>query len=319
MALAQGSEILVCLRASAGGPLAPRLALKRPREVVRVALGRAPTEFLRMLPLLFPLCGTAHAVAGLRGIEAAASIRVDPAHERARRLVCLADALAAHAWRSAFDWGALLGEAPRPHPVAAARRVAEGLARAMYPDGDLLAHGGGRLAPAPGFAAQWGAVFRAAITDLALDERLAALRRAMPGALAGADPAWMPRLQTRFRVAAAQARSDAEALLAALAGVGEAAAPAAQQPVALPDGEGEGRVDTARGELRYRVALRDGLVVDCALEAPIDRVFGDGGEAGRWLAELDCAARPAAAARWIVAALDPCAAVRIEEVEPADA
>jgi hypothetical protein len=318
MSVALGSEILVCLRASAGGRLAPRLSLKRPRDVVRVALGRAPLDFVRMLPLLFPLCGTAHAVAGLRAIEAATSSAVAAPHEQARRLVCLADAVAAHAWRSAFDWGALLGEAPRPLPVAAARRAAEGLARALYPDGDLLAAGGGRLAPAPGFSAHWVAVYRALIADLALDARLAALRRAMPGALAGADPAWMPRLQTRFRVAAAQARADAEALLAALAMV-DGGAPPAPQPEPLPDGEGEGRVDTARGELRYRVALRGGLVVDCALEAPIDRVFGEGGEAGRWLAELDRAARPAAAARWIVAALDPCAAVRIEEVEPHDA
>lgn len=319
MPLALGSEIRVCLRASAGAPLAPRLALKRPREVVRVALGRPPVEFLRMLPLLFPLCGTAHAVAGLRAIEAAASLAVSAAHEQARRAVCLADALAAHAWRSAFDWGALLGESPRPMPVAAARRAADGLARALYPDGDLLAPGGGRLAPAAGFATHWIAVFRAVIAELALDERLAALRRAMPGALAGADPAWMPRLQTRFRVAAAQARSDAEALLSVLAAIDAADAPAAPPSGPLPDGAGEGRVDTARGELRYRLVLRGARVAECSLEAPIDRVFGDGGEAARWLAELDRAARPAAAARWIVAALDPCAAVRIEEVEDVDA
>jgi hypothetical protein len=316
---AQGSEIVVRLRPADGAALAPRLRLSRPREVVQVALGRAPTDFLRMLPLLFPLCGTAHAVAGLRAVEAAAGVSPAPAHEQARRLVCLADAVAAHAWRSTFDWDALLGEPPRPLSVAAARRATEGVGRALYPDGDLLAPGGGRLAPVAGFATYWTPVFRAIAAELGLDRRLAALQGTVPAALAGADPGWIPRLCDRFHVAAAQAQADVDALLAALPAIDGTTAPVASLPASVADGEGEGRADTARGELRYRVALRGGLVVDCALEAPIDRVFGEGGEAGHWLATLDRATRPEAAVRWVVAALDPCAPLRIEDPEAADA
>lgn len=316
--VARGSEIVVHLRYRAGGPVLARLALQRPREVVRVALGRPPREFLRVLPLLFPLCGTAHAVAGVRAIEAAAGLEPGPAQQLARRAVCLADALAAHAWRSEFDWPALAGEAGQPLRVAAARRATDGLVRALYPDGDLLTPGGGRLAPARGFAVHWTTTLREVVAALDLDRHLARLRRAMPAAMAGADPGWMPRLQTRFRVTAAQARADAEGLLGSLPAL-EGAGTAAAGEVPMRDGEGEGRVDTARGELRYRVALRQGRVVDCTLEAPIDRVFGVGGEAERWLAALDRAARPQAAARWIVAALDPCAPLRVEEEALADA
>jgi hypothetical protein len=316
---AQGSEIVVRLRESVGGPLAPRLSLNRPREVVRVALGRAPRDFLRMLSLLFPLCGTAHALAGLRAVEAAAGLVPAPAHEQARDLVCLADAIAAHAWRGAFDWCALLGEPARPLQVAAARRATEGIARALYPDGDLLAPGGGRLAPLSGLAAYWDPVFRASASGLELDQRLVALRSALPAALAGAGAAWIPRIQTWFEVAAVQARADIDAACAALPALEGSSAVAAMQPAMLADGEGEGRTHTARGELHYRVVLHAGLVVDCTLEAPIDRVFGAGGEACRWVAQLDRAARPEAAVRWVVAALDPCAPLRIEDTETAHA
>jgi hypothetical protein len=316
---AQGSEIVVRLRPARGAALAPRLLLKRPREVVRVALGRAPSDFLRMLSLLFPLCGTAHAVAGLRAVEAAAGVSPAPAHEQARRLVCLADAVAAHAWRCAFDWDSLLGEAPHLLPVAAARRATEGLGHALYPDRDLLSPGGGRLAPVAGLATHWTRVFRDIAVELALERRLAALHGAVPAALAGADPVWIPQLRRGFHVAAAQAQADVDALLAALPAIEGASAPPASLPSAVADGEGEGRADTARGELRYRVVLRGGLVADCALEAPIDRVFGAGGEAHRWLAALDRATHPEVAVRWLVAALDPCAPLRIEDPETADA
>lgn len=314
-----GSEIVVRLRINVGGPLAPSVWLRRPRDAVRVALERPPQDFLRLLPLLFPLCGTAHAVAGLRALEAAACIVAAQPHEQARRLLCLADALAAHAWRSEFDWTALVGATGRPLRVAAARRATAALARELYPDGDCMAPGGGRLAPTAGFASAWSATFRDIAAGLELDQHLAALRRAMAAALAGADPAWMVRLQSRFRVVAAQAVADAEALVNGLAALAGAAAGAGRVDAPLRDGEGEGCVDTARGELRYRVALRGGLVVDCSLDAPIDRVFGDGGEASRWLANLDCAARPEAAVRWVVAALDPCAPLRIEAMETIDA
>ncbi|MCE3001554.1 MAG: hypothetical protein LW860_02460 [Xanthomonadaceae bacterium] len=316
--VARGSEIVVRLRGQAGAALSPSLELYRPREVVRVALGRPPREFLRILPLLFPLCGTAHAVAALRAIEDAGAVQVSPMQQLARRVVCLADALAAHAWRAEFDWPALSGDAGHPLRVAAARRATDGLVRALYPDADLLTPGGGRLAPAPGFAAHWSAALRDVSAALELDRHLASLQRAMPAAMAGADPGWLSRLQTRFRVVAAQARADAHALLGSLPALDGAQAPASPT-VALDDGIGEGRVDTARGELAYRVVLRQGRVVDCALEAPIDRVFGTAGEAAGWLAALDRAARPQAAARWVVAALDPCAPVRVEQEALADA
>ena len=314
----EGSEVVVRLRHRRGELLSADLSLRRPLAVVEVALGRTPADFLRLLGLLFPLCGAAHAIAALRGIEAAAGIVPDPAHEAARRAIALADALAAHAWRSEFDWAPLAGGEPRPATVAAARRATESLQRALYPDGDALRPGGGRLAPGAALAAEWGPVFARIAASLQLEERLAAIRSGMASALVGADPAWMARLQTRFRVAAAHAQADAQALPAALASLAGCSAMPASGPAAAA-GEGEGAVETARGVLRWRVELRGGQVVGGLPEAPIDRVFGPGGEAQRWLSELRHAARPAEAARWVLSALDPCAPLRIEAREAGDA
>jgi hypothetical protein len=271
-----------------------------------------------MLGLLFPLCGAAHAIAALRAIEAAAGIVPDPAHEAARRAIALADALAAHAWRGEFDWASLAGAEARPATVAAARRATESLQLALYPDGDALRPGGGRLAPPPSLAAEWSPVFARISASLRLDERLAAIRSGMAAALLGADPAWLARVQTRFRVAAAHAQADAAAMSAALASLAGAQAAPGSTPAAAA-GVGEGTVETARGALRWSVDLRGGQVVAGRPEAPIDRVFGPGGEAQAWLGELRHAARPAEAARWILSALDPCAPLRIEAEESRDA
>jgi len=70
-------------------------------------------------------------VAALRAIEDAGAVQVSPMQQLARRVVCLADALAAHAWRAEFDWPALSGDAGHPLRVAAARRATDGLVRAL--------------------------------------------------------------------------------------------------------------------------------------------------------------------------------------------
>lgn len=318
VAAVEGSEVVVRLRHRHGEVLSADLTLHRPLAVVSVALGRTPADFLRMLGLLFPLCGAAHAIAALRAIESAAGIAPDPAHEAARRAIALADALAAHAWRSEFDWAPLAGVEPRPATVAAARRATESLQRALYPDGDALRPGGGRLAAPAALAAEWAPVFARISTSLRLDERLAGVRSGMAAAMVGADPAWLARLQTRFRVAAAHAQADAAAIADALVSLSGIDAPPCGTPAAAA-GAGEGVVETARGALRWQVELRGGQVVAGHPEAPIDRVFGRGGEARAWLGELRHAARPAEAARWLLSALDPCAPLRIEAEEVRDA
>jgi hypothetical protein len=311
----------ILVRVQHDGPriLACGLQFKRPLEVVRVALGRAPSDFLRMLPMIFPLCGMAHAVAALRAVESAAGIVPDAAHEAARDLIALADAAAAHVWRLSLDWTVLAGLAPDPAPVAAARRAAESCQRALYPAGDWLRPGGGGLAAQPAALDAARQAFGAIFAQLELQRTLIDLRGALALALAGASPEWVPRLHGCLRVIGARMAGDFVQLLHGLVAQREARAPAGPAMLVLGDGSGSGECATARGPLRYSAELRNGVVIACAVDAPAERAFGPGGEASRWLASLTQAARPELAARWVVAALDPCAPVRVEACEVADA
>lgn len=308
------------MRLEHAGPriVAASLGLFRPLAVVRVALGRTPEGFLHLLPMLFPLCGMAHGVAALRAIERALELEVPATQERARDTLCLLDALAAHAWRAALDWPALSGARAEPFKVAAARRAAEATVRALYPDGDWLRPGGGRLAPDTAAIAELLPRIRAIGDGMALDQRLVELRTGLAAAFAGASPEWVPALHTRFRVTAAQARHDAQAAVDALTAQGQVT-PVAPMPMVVADGSGRGTASTARGPLAYEVALRGGRVQECRIDAPIDRAFGPGCEAERLLAGIGSVARPTIAARWLVAALDPCAPVTVEARERVDA
>lgn len=83
------------------------LKLERPLQVLAGLHGKRPADCLRLLPLLFPLCGTAHASAALQAIEAAASVVPEPVHALARSALAMAVRLAAEVWRTCIDWALL--------------------------------------------------------------------------------------------------------------------------------------------------------------------------------------------------------------------
>jgi hypothetical protein len=109
--------------------------------------GRTPAEVLGLLPTLFALCGTAQGLTGLAAMETAAGLTIAPATLAARRLLVLAETVSEHGLSLTRDWPILHGTAP---DLAAARRfkLSMGSLRDhLYPDGDALTPGGGRLAP----------------------------------------------------------------------------------------------------------------------------------------------------------------------------
>jgi coenzyme F420-reducing hydrogenase alpha subunit len=117
----------------ARGRLEPqRLVNTRPAQVARALAGSALDEVPRLLALLLPVCGQAHAVAGLGAIETALGIAVSPAQAAARRVLVLAEQASALAWRTLVDWAALLDEPARPRPLAELRRLRSELTAALY-------------------------------------------------------------------------------------------------------------------------------------------------------------------------------------------
>lgn len=107
---------------SNGRLIAKRLVTTRSHAVADILIGHPVDGIPQILSQLFPLCGTAHAAAGLAAIETALAIEVSPAQRAFRDLMLLAEHGAALAWRILMDWPPLLGEPPNTRACADVRR-----------------------------------------------------------------------------------------------------------------------------------------------------------------------------------------------------
>jgi hypothetical protein len=299
-----------------------RVACERP-VVAAVLRGRAADEAVRLVPLLFALCGRAQgrasalALAAARGEELAAHI--DPAIQH--------EALREHLWRWLIDLPTLLGAvAMRDEFVAATGWLASGrrdelrtvltgagieaLRRQLAeledppdPQPRLLPELDARrsLAAWPsldpdfcrlphwqGAAAETGAIAR---------------RQGRPGKAATAFAArWLARLEELHDWAAGIER---------VGGCGTASAATGAS------GSGRALVETARGLLMHEIVLDGARIADYFIVAPTEWNFHPQGPLAGWLTGRDCGDREALhgfAAR-AVAALDPCVRSEIQITE----
>ena len=297
------------LRANDGHIRDVGLQVRRPNAAAMLC-GRAADAVVRLLPLLYSICGAAQGVAAQLALDAARGRPRAPAIDAA----VLAEARREHLWRLLLDWPRALG---------------------LPPQEALLVEGRRRL-QAAGFAA-W-----AAALDESCDRVEAALRAApqprtsavgmLPPLTAEESLAHWPRLTAAF--AAAPTLGAAPAETGALARHGELAA--AQPLLArfrarradLADGTGLGRtsaasvatgvgraaVETARGLLLHEIALDGARVAAYTIVAPTEWNFHPDGVLRAW---LDGAAAPTPAAMNTLAsraalALDPCVRIEID-------
>jgi len=105
-----------------GRLIAKNLATSR-ASIVEHLVTQPVVNVPRLLSQLFPLCGMAHAAAGLQAIEAALQIQVSPMQRRFRELMLLAEHGAALGWRITMDWPLLLGEPADTRACAEIRRA----------------------------------------------------------------------------------------------------------------------------------------------------------------------------------------------------
>jgi len=126
---------------------AARVAVQRPTSAAGALAGRTVAEALRLVPLLYSICGTAQGVAAVEACEAALGRPSAAPHHAARALLVLGETASSHAWQACMDWPRLLGEAPRPQDLAPLRAAATALAPALYPRRDAITPGGGALRP----------------------------------------------------------------------------------------------------------------------------------------------------------------------------
>ncbi|MBP2315961.1 nickel-dependent hydrogenase large subunit [Azospirillum soli] len=147
MTTAGGLEGSISVRLSVadGQVRAADVRVRRP-NAARALVGRMPDEAVRLVPLLFSLCGTAQALAATEALEEALGINAAP-HAAARALLVLAETTESHAWQALIEWPKRLGKEPQPRALAVLRAATAGIPKALYPARDGLRPGGGVLRP----------------------------------------------------------------------------------------------------------------------------------------------------------------------------
>jgi len=311
--------VRLSLRSDGGRISEVRVASDRP-AVAPYLRGRQADDAVRLVPLLFALCGQAQgraaalALAAARGMEYAPQF--DPAIQR--------EAMREHLWRWLLDLPVQLGElAMREEFVAAAGWIGSGrrdelagllddarieaLRRRLAEIEDARAPAP-RLLPALDARASVDAWPRLDADFCRLPHwrgaaaETGAIARRQDGAGA-ATPAfaarWLARLEELRDWAAGSAR----------VGAGGTAS-------AAPLGAGRGRalVETARGLLMHEIALDGERIADYFIVAPTEWNFHPQGPLTGWLMGRDANDREAfqAFAARAVAALDPCVRWELE-------
>lgn len=303
-----------CLRlglVTAGGRVgAVEIAADRPQPSLALR-GRQANEAVRLVPLLFALCGKAQGRAAELALAAARGHVTPPSVDPA----VAAEAMREHLWRWLLDLPPLLGVDPLKSEFAAAlgwvaREQRDRLAELLAdPRIEALT----RRLEAIAFAAATAAPSLPpldAVQSLQCWPRLDAAFARRPhwqgaaaetGALARRRGDTGPALAARWKARLAEVEDWAGER--AKVGAGGTAS-------ALPVAPGVGRalVETARGLLMHEIALDGERIADYVIVAPTEWNFHPQGTLAGWLAGADAADRAALRARvaLAVATLDPC-------------
>jgi len=100
----------------------------------RVFVGKGVEEALSLLPLIFSVCGTAQACAGVRACEQALGLSPGPDTEQLREALVGLETLQQHLWHLMLRWPAFLGEPPLEEAMIGARRLLGARRRQLSPD-----------------------------------------------------------------------------------------------------------------------------------------------------------------------------------------
>ena len=114
----------------------------RPVHASRVFHGKPVAESQKLLPMLFSVCGTAQACAGVRACEQALGVRASPRIEGLRDALVNMETLREHLWRILLDWPSLTGAAADEAGVAEAVAIQQAYRQALCPEGAPFRLGG---------------------------------------------------------------------------------------------------------------------------------------------------------------------------------
>lgn len=332
-------EIRVRLGVDDGYVNAVELVSTRPEHAASVLIGRAPQHGAAMVGMLFALCSRAQTIASLQALEVALCQSADGANNAVRTIMRLAEMLTQTAMRICLDWPRLLDVAENPAVVRTCLNAEAQLEQALTGGADWKRLGGGAVDPdsvrvkaiIAELSAAIGTVFahdglagqlRAGLAAKGLQgfgavhdgdgvEDGALVRRWDEPDVQAARLAYgagmLARLEARFAdmIVLPQALGDVARVLSA----GQASHPSDREM-----GSGEASVETARGTLKHRVSVNDGVIATYDILAPTDANFAPNGPVTSGLMGVRCEDEGSLmrAAELHVLAIDPCVKCRVE-------
>jgi uptake hydrogenase large subunit len=128
-------------------PAAVTITSSRPVRAAKVFVGRDVADTVRLLPVLFNICGTAQSAAAAAAIEQALGLAPDHGVAELRRHLVDTETLREHLWRILLDWPKFLGDDPDAAAMTQAMRLTIARRTALAAGSAALAPGASAAAP----------------------------------------------------------------------------------------------------------------------------------------------------------------------------
>lgn len=116
-------RLTIGLTIEQGRVVAANIASSRPVHASGVLIGRQVVDAQKMIPLMFSLCGTAQACAGVRACEQALNRHVTAEVQVLRDCLVNMETLREHMWRTLLDWPAFIDDESQPDRLGMAEMV----------------------------------------------------------------------------------------------------------------------------------------------------------------------------------------------------
>jgi coenzyme F420-reducing hydrogenase alpha subunit len=131
-------RLRIDLKCAAKGAGRATIASSRPLGITRAFTGQSSADAVRMIPLLFNVCGMAQGAAAAEAAERALGIETASRTRIARRLLVLTETAREHLIRSVGDWPKYLGEVKDDAAMLRIMRLSEYLRNAVDPSGNAF-------------------------------------------------------------------------------------------------------------------------------------------------------------------------------------
>lgn len=135
-------RLTIELTRGVNGDAAVSIASSRPFQIVQTFSGQTPQEVVRMLPLLFSICGMAQGNAAVQACEKALGMTASRDTQALRALLIGTETAREHLIRIAMDWPRFLGAPPIRSEVIEIMQFAKAMRETIDPGGEALALGG---------------------------------------------------------------------------------------------------------------------------------------------------------------------------------